>query len=104
MTYYRTSFFQLLTTVLFSAIARANKWAPEWEEIMPGHRSFLRIGDICYSLVNVQLTITLSEDINPINSKDYHCDFLKRYNYYPKLEKAWTFGEKDDVPLRRVFK
>ena len=71
---------------------------------MPGHRSFLRIGDICYSLVNVQLTITLSEDINPINSKDYHCDFLKRYNYYPKLEKAWTFGEKDDVPLSRVFK
>jgi len=55
-----------LGKILLRAIARANNWAPEWEEIMPGHRSFLR------------------------------------YNFYPKLDKAWTFGEEDNTPLSCV--
>ena len=50
--------------MIFRTIARANNFCAEWEDIMPGHRSFLR------------------------------------YNYKPKLEKAWTFGEDDDTPLR----
>ena len=46
-----------LGKLLLRTIARSNNFTPDWESIMPGHRSFLR------------------------------------FNYYPKLNEAWTFGE-----------
>ena len=59
---------------------------------MPGHRSFLRVGEIQSGYKKI------------INMWLNHFEFPKRYNYYPKLENAWTFGEGDKTPLRRVFK
>ena len=87
---------------LFSAIARANNWTPEWEEIMPGHRSFLRIGNISPGLISNSHHFGSGYEFSQFNKLSFL--FPNRYNYYPKLEKAWTFGEKDEVPLRRVFK
>ena len=41
---------------------------------------------------------------NTVLSRKNFGEFLNRYNFYPKLDKAWTFGEEDNTPLRLVFK